>query len=156
MWPAGQRGRSCYSLVLTWPFPLPYTLVMYHITRPWSERFQNGRWLGVKKKKPSKIWFCTMYCLFAHLGFFHLREIHRDKKGGEICRQLHCKVPMTWTFLFCIFWLIAAFRKSPPWPLFCAVKVRFCSSGIWLLYGILLAARRRSRGEWTEQNLLTL
>ena len=89
-----------------------------------------------------------MYCLFAHLGFFNLRGINRDKKqGGEICRQLHCKVPMTRTFLFCIFWLIAAFRKSPPRPLFCAVKVRFCSSGIWLLYGILLAARRRSRGE---------
>ena len=54
-----------------------------------------------------------MYCLFAHLGFFNLRGINRDKKkGGEICRLLHCKVPMTRTFLFCIFWLTAAFRKK--------------------------------------------
>ena len=36
------------------------------------------------------------------------------------------------------------------------MKVRFCSSGIWLLCGILPAARRHSRSEWTEQNLLTL
>ena len=46
---AGQRGRSCYFHILTWPFSLSYLHVMYHITRPELERFQNGRWLSVKK-----------------------------------------------------------------------------------------------------------
>ena len=124
-----------------------------------------SKWPLIKRQKnQEKIWFGTMYRSFAHLGFFNLRGIYRDKRRRKFCRQLPFKVPMTRTF-FCIFRLIAAFKirnnqplrlTSPLWPLFCPLKERFCSSGIQLLYGILPAARKRSRGEWTERNLLTL
>ena len=64
-------------------FSLPYTHVTYLITWPGSDRFQNGRRLSVKKNL-WKIWFCTIYRVFAHLGFFSLRGMHWDqKKGGR-------------------------------------------------------------------------
>ena len=85
-----------------------WTSRAYHFTRPWSERFQNGRWLSVKKKIGRKLGF-PIYRLFAHLGFFNQRGIYRDKKRGKCCRQLPFKVPMTRTFS-CIFWLIVAFK----------------------------------------------
>ena len=65
-------------------FPLPYTRVTYHITRPRSKRFQNGRRLSVKKNF-YKIWFCTTYRLFnCSFRIFNLRGMYKDKKkeGG--------------------------------------------------------------------------
>ena len=36
------------------------------------------------KKNLWKIWFCTLYRVFAHLGFFNLREMYwGQKKGGK-------------------------------------------------------------------------
>ena len=71
---AGQRGRSLLlsSLDMTL-FTASHTCDVSHAWSK-SERFQNGRWLSVKKN-----WFCTIYHLFAHPGFFDLRGMYWNK-----------------------------------------------------------------------------
>ena len=50
-------------------FPLPYTCVTFHITRPGSKRFQNGRRLSVKKISRKFDFAQHIVYLIAHLGF---------------------------------------------------------------------------------------
>ena len=68
------------------PFTVLFTAlhtcyVSYHVT--WIGPF--SKWPSIKRQKNLwKIWFCTIYRVFAHLGFFSLRGMHWDqKKGGR-------------------------------------------------------------------------
>ena len=101
---AGQRGpRSCYfrtreKKLLSLVSDLPFHYITHvwrvtcDVTLPGSQRFQNGRQLSTKEKL-SKIWFCTNYLLFVHLGFLKSRGIcwYNKKKGGQIWSQLPFK-----------------------------------------------------------------
>ena len=64
--------------------------VSHHMT--WIGTF--SKWPSIKHQKNlQQIWFCTIYRLFAYLGFFNRREIYQDKKRGRTYRQLPFKSP---------------------------------------------------------------
>ena len=95
---AGHRGLSCYLQVSTRPF---YCLrecdVSFHATLIGT----FSKWPLIKRQKKSvENLVFPIYHLFAHLGFFNLRGIYRDKRRRKFCRQLPFKVPMTRTILF--------------------------------------------------------
>ena len=90
--------------------------------------------MGTKKREGKFVVSYTVKYLWHELFYFAFSgwQLHLEKKFLEIVNLAPSESSLT-TFL----------RSES-------------TSGIWLLCGILLAARRHSQSEWTEQNLLTL
>ena len=72
---SGWTARAKLLLsVLTWRYSLPHTHVTYHTCDLDRNVFKMAIDLASKKN-----WFCRVYHLFAHPGFFDLRGMYWDK-----------------------------------------------------------------------------